>query len=387
MNASSPAPEPPPGKTTGPLGGGRQAAGLGAPTSQDLPRAVLAWCDAGRPFALALVLETSGSTPAKAGAHAILDATGAIFGTIGGGLVEAETQQHARAVIAAGRPMVLDRRLQGSGVADADPICGGRMRVLIDPTAVCHRAAFAAAAGAQQRRERGVLLTTLHSSAELTVATDVAFVGGPTFEPPPGTVRADVVRTALETGQTGLVVVESASGGPPQEVLVEPLVPRPRLLIVGAGHVGQAVAVQANLVGFDIAVLDDRAAFLTPALWPPDATLRCGDIPSELAAGPLDPDTYVVLVTRGHRHDAAALAVCLHQPTAYVGMIGSRRKVALVRQEFLESGRATAAEFDRVCAPIGLELGAVTVPEIATSIVAQLILTRRKGRDGKTRPP
>ena len=84
-------------------------------------------------------------------------------------------------------------------------------------------------------------------------------------------------------------------------------------------------------------------------------------------------------MTRGHRHDAEALAECIHRPLAYLGMIGSRRKVALVRKKFLDAGLATEEELDRVRAPIGLEIGAVTVPEIAVSIVAQLIAVRRKG--------
>jgi xanthine dehydrogenase accessory factor len=78
--------------------------------------------------------------------------------------------------------------------------------------------------------------------------------------------------------------------------------------------------------------------------------------------------------------DAQVLAACLDQPVAYVGMIGSRRKVAQMRRDFIESGRTTAAAFDRVHAPIGLDIGAATVPEIAASIVAQLIAVRRGGR-------
>ena len=92
----------------------------------------------------------------------------------------------------------------------------------------------------------------------------------------------------------------------------------------------------------------------------------------------MDDNTYVVIVTRGHEKDAEALAACVRRPAAYLGMIGSRRKVALMRKDFLESGRATAEEFDRVYAPIGLDIGAITVPEIAASIVAQLISVRRR---------
>ena len=163
------------------------------------------------------------------------------------------------------------------------------------------------------------------------------------------------------------------------EAFVEPLLPPPLLVIAGGGHVGHAVALEAQRVGFDVTLIDDRPEYADAALFPPGIRVECGPVAQRIVACPLDADSYVVLVTRGHRHDAEALAACIHRPLAYLGMIGSRRKVALVRKRFLESGLATEAEFDRVRAPIGLEIGAVTVPEIAVSIVAQLIAVRRKG--------
>jgi xanthine dehydrogenase accessory factor len=126
-----------------------------------------------------------------------------------------------------------------------------------------------------------------------------------------------------------------------------------------------------------VLVIDDRPEFADPALFAAGVRTRCGRLADEQATLPLDADTYVVIVTRGHQHDAEALAACIHAPVAYLGMIGSRRKVALVRQSFLEDGLATAAELDRVFAPIGLPIGAVSVPEIAVSIAAQLIAVRR----------
>jgi xanthine dehydrogenase accessory factor len=163
------------------------------------------------------------------------------------------------------------------------------------------------------------------------------------------------------------------------EILVEPVVPSPLLLIAGGGHIGQALAAQAVGIGFDVTVLDDRPEFTDPARFAEGVVTRCGDLAAELAAHSLGSDTYVVIVTRGHQHDAEALRACVGRPAAYVGMIGSRRKVALLRESFIESGWATAQEFDRVYAPIGLDLGAETVPEIATAIAAQLISVRRKG--------
>jgi xanthine dehydrogenase accessory factor len=181
------------------------------------------------------------------------------------------------------------------------------------------------------------------------------------------------------------VVWQGPDAPPPEpeaaDVLVEPVVPRPRLLVVGGGHVGQALVRQASLVGFDVVVIEDRPGFSEPALFPDGITIRRGDVVEELK-GLLTgdgADTCVALVSRGHLVDAKALAACIHKPAAYIGMMGSRRKVALLRKDFIDSGRATAAEFDRVYAPIGLEIGAETVEEIAASIVAQLIAVLRKG--------
>ncbi len=150
-------------------------------------------------------------------------------------------------------------------------------------------------------------------------------------------------------------------------------------MIAGGGHVGRAVALEASRVGFHVTLIDDRPEYADAADFPPEICVRCGPVVEQIAACPLDAESFVVLVTRGHRHDSQALAECIHRPLAYLGMIGSRRKVAFVRKNFLESGLATEEDFARVRAPIGLDIGAVTVPEIAVSIVAQLIAVRRKG--------
>jgi xanthine dehydrogenase accessory factor len=93
----------------------------------------------------------------------------------------------------------------------------------------------------------------------------------------------------------------------------------------------------------------------------------------------LTADTFIVIVTRGHQHDAQVLEACVNRAAGYIGMIGSRRKIAVIRRDMIESGITTEAGFDRVYAPIGLDIGSVTASEIAASIVAQLILVRRKG--------
>jgi xanthine dehydrogenase accessory factor len=105
----------------------------------------------------------------------------------------------------------------------------------------------------------------------------------------------------------------------------------------------------------------------------------CGELPGIVETFPCDADTFVVIVTRSAEKDAQALVSVLNRPTAYVGLIGSRRKVQRLRCTLVPSGAVTEDEFNRVYAPIGLNIGAETVPEIATSIVAQLIAVRRRG--------
>jgi len=131
------------------------------------------------------------------------------------------------------------------------------------------------------------------------------------------------------------------------------------------------------LVGFDIAIIEDRKDYANPALFPEGAVIHCGDICQRISQFPVASDTYIVIVARGHKHDAEALEVCMHRHAAYVGMIGSKRKVALMRKSFIETDISTEAEFDQIFTPIGLDIGAVTVPEIAVSIVAEMIAIRR----------
>jgi xanthine dehydrogenase accessory factor len=236
-----------------------------------------------------------------------------------------------------------------------DPVCGGTMRVLIDPDVARHRDGYAAAAEAVRRRQRGAMLTKVNGNGAAP-AVSVDWIAGKSLTP---------------TARLG--PQESA------EVLAEPVVPIARLLIAGGGHVGQALAQQASIVGFEVIVAEDRAEFVDPARYPAGVTTRCGAFTEVLAEFPIDRDTYVAIVGRGHPVDMKALVACIDSQAAYIGMMGSRRKVALVRKALLESGQASEEQFARVYAPIGLSLGAETVPEIAASIVAQLVAVRRTG--------
>lgn len=333
--------------------------------------AALAQCDAGQAAAVLLVLSAEGSTPAKSGARALLLADGTLVGTVGGGLVEAEACRRAVCAVERQQAEVFEIQLYGQ----TGPICGGRMRLLVDPLPQRHQAACAQAGACVQQRRTGLLLTRIWQDA--TLGIDSAFLESPALENWAAWPAPQVLRQILAAEEPRFLQRLEPPGSP-CEVLVEPVLPAPRLVIAGGGHVGQAVAALGYQVGMDVVVIDDRPEFAHPGRFPPGTLVRCGPIAQELKGLTLDAASYVVIVTRNHELDAEALEACLDRPVAYIGMIGSRRKVARVREGLLASGRASSEAWARIHAPIGLDLGAVSVPEIAVSILAEIIAVRRR---------
>ena len=333
--------------------------------------------DSSESFAIALVLNCEGSTPRKEGARAIITHTGKIYGTIGGGAVESETQSRAVESCKSKKPVIFYFELQGLDRDQDIPICGGRMRILIDPISIKHKVVFNKIAKVIKQRKDSILLTKINNTNELQVDYKLF---------PSDSITSDIeypdeekIRSCLKYESPELFIYNSPNKAGTKEIFVEPIIPKPLLIIAGGGHIGQALAIQANLVGFDIIILDDRSEFTNPELFPENASAICGDIAQELDNIQIEKNTYVVIVTRGHKNDAQALEACINKPFNYIGMIGSKRKVALIREDFIQTGLCSEEQFGKIFSPIGLNIGAVTVPEIAVSITAELIAVRRKG--------
>jgi len=160
------------------------------------------------------------------------------------------------------------------------------------------------------------------------------------------------------------------------EVFCDVTAPQPTLLLVGAGHVAMPVAQIAHMSGFRVVVLDDRADMVSEERFPQAAERIAADIVGTLREFPVTPSTYVVIVTRGHALDEEALREVIGSPAAYVGMIGSRRKVKVIVDHLREDG-IDETLIQQVHSPIGLDIGSETPAEIAVSIVAELIAVRR----------
>jgi xanthine dehydrogenase accessory factor len=163
-----------------------------------------------------------------------------------------------------------------------------------------------------------------------------------------------------------------------QGVSYLPFLERCRLIIVGAGHVGQKVAQLAAEVDFDVWVVDDREEYCNCQRFPAASRLMVGSVDTALSGLDIDANTYCLVVTRGHNHDEEALYHLAETPAAYVGMIGSRRKIRLIFDDLIAEGISQSA-LARVSAPLGFDIGSQTVPEIAISIVAELIAHRNLG--------
>ncbi len=177
--------------------------------------------------------------------------------------------------------------------------------------------------------------------------------------------------------ETGLIC------GGQMSVYIEPIEPSPELYVIGAGHVGYHLATMAQDLGFHVHVVDDREKFASRERFPTVADVVTEDIPAWLERTTLPAHAYVVIVTRGHTNDLDALRALAPRELRYLGLIGSRAKVARISDQLLSEGMAPEV-LTQVHAPIGLEIGAVTPQEIAVSILAELIAVKHgriKSRD------
>ena len=308
---------------------------------------------AGRPLVLATVVEAEGSTPQVIGASAVFSQAGLEAGTVGGGLLEARVEAAAGKALADGQARLIAVRLDADPTEVEGAICGGAVRVLVDPGVAGAGRAFAAALESLKKRRRGVLSARIVPGPGEAVKVERRFIEGGTGDERP---------RLTECGE--------------ELRFLEPVEPLPRLIVAGAGHIGRAVARLGSLLDFSVTVIDDRAEFANRANVPEADEIVVGAIGDAVRAIEDSADNYFVIVTRGHQKDAEALRAALGRPAAYVGMIGSRSKVNIMRSEFVENGWATDQEWERIHAPIGLDIGSRTVEEIAVSIAAELVRVR-----------
>ena len=331
------------------------------------------------------VVETKGSTPQKPGSKLLILPDLRNIGTLGGGCVEAEARRQAIGLMQGGIPRLLEFQLDSDYGWDDGLICGGNMKIFIDLPKTEAEAEMFERLQTLNDEKTPVVYATVVTSAKQDVDVGMKMIFAATGERI-GTLGDSDLETAVEAETPGILENNRASlfrEDDSTAVFLEPLQPRPTLLIAGAGHVGQALCHLGSWLDFDIAIVDDRADFASEERLPEADEIIIGDIATELRNYPITPLTYVVIVTRGHQHDESALHSVVESDARYIGLIGSRRKIKLIFDDLMEAGISTQ-RLQRVYAPIGLNINSKTVPEIAVSIAAQLIQIRNAAENIQT---
>lgn len=337
--------------------------------------------EAGQECALGLVVEAQGSTPQKPGAQALFLRDGRVIGTIGGGCLEMESRRRALLSLDNGQACLFDLPLNDDFGWDDGLICGGMARIFVQPLHREQEPLFRRLEELRAQRRPFVEALLLAGPLPEWVGRRCLLDGQQVFasELPSEFLPSLFAGAAKAMERETPGTEEVRYGSQAWHVYFHPHLPHPTLLIAGAGHIGRVLGHLGALIGFEVVVVDDRRDFANRLRFPEAKEIVVDDIATALARYPVDEDTYIVIVTRGHRHDAAALRACLASPARYIGMIGSRRKIHLIFRQFLEEGIATPEQLARIHTPVGLDIGAVTVEEIAVSIAAELIAVRRRG--------
>ncbi|MEF2073591.1 XdhC family protein [Consotaella sp. CSK11QG-6] len=333
---------------------------LGSLPALDPVGLALRWMKDGRRSALATVIETWGSAPRPAGSHLVIDADGNFEGSVSGGCVEGAVVAEALDVIETHEPRMLEFGVADETAWQVGLSCGGRIKVYVEPLAAGDEAAFRDLDRERSARRAAVLVTALDGRGRRLVGeADAA-----------GDPLSDAVGQALRLGKPGLVEVQEGA------VFINPYLPPPRLVAIGAVHISQALAPMAALAGFDLDIIDPRAAFASEERFP--GAVVHSEWPDEvLKRRPLDAYTAVAALTHDPKIDDQPLIAALQAGCFYVGALGSRKTHARRVERLLAAG---VPEHRLACidAPIGADIGAANPAEIAVAILASVIEAFRR---------
>ena len=326
------------------------------------------WLASSQPVAIATVVRISGSAPRPLGATLVARAGVKIAGSVSNGCVESAVYEEAMAVLKDGRARVVNYGISDEFAFTVGLSCGGSIDVLVEPVGALHRAALEAV-----RSERPALLVRVVAPADragtVAVLTEDRAKG---WSPELAELKVGAL-AALGEGRSRTVTARL--GERDATVFLEAIAMPPLLAIVGATHVGQALAHLAKAVGYRVVVLDPREALANAerfpgmeivAAWPQEglATLRFG------------PSSAIAILAHDDKFDHPALVAALRSAAGYVGAIGSRTTNEK-RVAWLRSQGVTERDIARIHAPIGLDIGATSVEEIALAILAEIVAVRR----------
>lgn len=309
----------------------------------------------GRSFAVATVVRTHGSTPQVAGAKLVLDEQGKFVGTLGGGCVEADAIEAAKIVMAKGGRSLQAYELTEDLAWNSGLVCGGTMWILA---------------------ERGDDALTIDGHDRLDDLVKAA----------EGTADPLAIRTRFRRGRRGEFLsraIDAVEGAPTPRVvrvdddddeLIDVVAGKPRVIIAGGGHVSLAITRQAQLLDFDVTVLEDRPHFAGKERFP-GATIIEADVAETIATLKYGWHTFLIIATRGHKMDGDCVLAAVSTSVRFIGLLGSRRKKVLIDAMLREHG-VDEARIQSIRSPVGLNLGGRTPAEIALAVIAEITQER-----------
>jgi xanthine dehydrogenase accessory factor len=349
-------------------------------------RAAVEEARSGNEHVIATVIRTSGSTPQKSGAKLLVRKDGSGVGTLGGGCVEGDIWFAARQLLKRGGSAEMrDYELNEELAAQDGLVCGGTMYFLIDP--VRGGDTYGELAEEVVEAYEGgkpvaiVNIVKVPEDSQLVVGKRMLVrengaTSGSLGDEKLESESARRARELMALGKNDYVVTSSGV-----EYYVEAYTTPPTLVIAGGGHVSKALAPIAKSVGFRLFILDDREEFANAKRFPEAEIVQVGEYETGLQQLPINANSFIVIATRGHRHDDSALASALRTPASYVGLLGSKRKTILIYEGLLKRG-FSLDDIRRTRSPIGLDIGARTPEEIALSIMSEILMFRLGGNGG-----
>ncbi len=356
-----------------------------------LYRRVKRLLEEGETLAMATIVSTLGSTPREVGAKMIIAASGEIVGTVGGGCGEAEVRRDAVQVIRSRKPKIVRIELMDEIDSDSPAVCGGVMNIFVDPwwkdpeeeicTKLAERLTEISEGGTS-----AVVATVIHAENCDGVSPGKKCLirdGAPTI----GTIHNKELIQAIETEaevrlkreESKQVTVSFPEAERKAEVFFEVIPAIRKAIIVGAGHLAIPLVKFAKILGFHVSVLDDRVLYASRDRFPEADEVLVGNMAETLGSLTITPQTYIVLITRGHLYDEPCLREIIRSPAKYIGMIGSKRRIKACFMRFRDEEGIPEELLNRVYAPIGLDINSETPEEIALSIISEMIKVRRGG--------
>jgi xanthine dehydrogenase accessory factor len=343
----------------------------------------------GETLALATIVSKFGSTPRDLAAKMVATASGEILGTVGGGCGEAEVRREAVQVIRSRKPSMVKVELMDDIESDSPAVCGGIMNVFVDPWWIDDESIC--------RNMTDELIRIADDGAAAVMATILKTENMENAAPGDKClIRENTVRAANIRNQKLLQAVLKEAGtrlnheeskqltlslddNRKAEVFFEVIPAVHKAVIVGAGHLAIPLVRFAKALGFHVTVLDDRVIYANRIRFPEADEVLAGDMAATLRGLEITPQTYIVLITRGHQFDEPCLREVIHSQAKYIGMIGSKRRIKACFIRFRDADGIPEELLKRVYAPIGVDIGAESPEEIALSIISEMVKVRRGG--------